>query len=107
MTLPLVALVLVGILAVARIGTERVLTQIAAREGARTAAVGAGAAATVDAARAVFPDGDARVDVRDHPDAAVVEVTVVRSVRPGVPLIGVLLPETVELRGTASMRIER
>lgn len=107
MTLPLVALVLVGILAVARIGTERVLTQIAAREGARTAVVAGGLAASSDAARSVFPDGDADVDVREDRDGGVVEVTVLRRVRVRIPLIGALLPEAVELRGSASMRLER
>lgn len=107
MTLPLVVLVLVGILAVARVGTERVLAQIAAREGARTVAVGAAPAEAVDAARAVFADGDAAVDVRADPGAAVVEVVVVRRVRPRVPVIGALLPETVVLRAAASMRLER
>lgn len=107
MTLPLVALVLLGILAVARIGTERVLTQIAAREGARTAVVTGGPAAAADAARSVFPDGDADVEVREDSDAAVVEVTVLRRVRARIPLIGSLLPETVVLRGSTSMRLER
>lgn len=113
MTLPLVALVLLAILAVARVGTERVLVQVAAREGARTSVVGAGPTAAADAARAVFADGAADVDVHEAAGAAaadtggVVTVTVRRRVRPGVPVLAPLLPDTVELRGTVSMRVER
>lgn len=111
MTLPLVALVLLAILAVARVGTERVLVQVAAREGARTSVVGAGPAAAADAARAVFADGTADVDVHAAAGAAdtggLVTVTVRRRVRPGVPVLAPLLPDTVELRGTVAMRVER
>lgn len=119
MTLPLVALVLLAILAVARVGTERVLVQIAAREGARRAVVGSGAGAAADAARSVFADGVADVDVRESagadagPDTGgpgsggAVTVTVVRRIHPAVPVIAQLLPETIELHGTVSMRTER
>lgn len=108
---------LVAILAVARIGTERVLVQIAAREGARRSVVGANPDAASDAARAVFSDGDAEVridragasaaDAGGAGPAKVVTVTVVRRVRPAVPVIEALLPETVELRGAVSMRMEQ
>lgn len=116
-TLPLVALVLVGILAVARVGTERVLVQMAAREGARQAVVGADAAAAAAAARAVFADHDADVSVTSEtsprtgdagaPAGDVVTVTVVRRVRPGVPVIATLLPESIEMHASATMRVER
>ncbi|HYY78998.1 MAG TPA: TadE family protein [Actinomycetes bacterium] len=83
-----ITLAMVGVIGVAR---DQVLAQGAAREGARQAAIGAGGAGAVAAARAALPPGrPARVAVTPGPPGRVsVSVALPARLPFGVPLVTV------------------
>jgi hypothetical protein len=106
--LPFVVMMLLGIVQVALVARDQVLTVHASREAVRAAAVEPGA----DAPRAAALDRSGldptrlRVDVGARgPAGSRVAVTVTYRCPTVVPLVGTLLDD-VELRSTATMRVE-
>ena len=104
---PLVVVVLLGVIEVGVVGRAQIEVVAAAREGARQAAADPDPAHAVEAARAALgPAGrDARIDVvRPQVVGAAAEV-VVRV--PHTFASAIFGGVTVDLRGRATMRVER
>lgn len=107
LVVPLLLLVLLGLVEVAVAARTQLVVLNAAREGARQAATSPDPAAAVRAARrALGEDAErARIRVRrPHVVGAPATVTVVLPHRVGGGLLGDV---RVELRGEATMRVER
>lgn len=104
LTLPILFMVLLGGVQVAELGRNQLAVQLAAREGARAAAVAddptAGARAAVDRAIALRP-----IDVLVSLDATTVTVTVTFVDHTEVSMVGALLPD-VTLHASATMAFE-
>lgn len=103
LTMPFICTLLMGVVQVAVVARDRLTVQIAAREGARAAAVSARRDAAVTAAEAAVTLRPLRVRVTD--DGRAVRVTVAYTDHTDVPLIGVLLPD-VEVEATVAMAVE-
>ncbi len=106
--LPFVAVLLLVVVQVGVVVRAQVLVVHAAREGARAAAVdpSPAAAATAAAASGELAPNRLRVDVEGagRPGGDVT-VTATYRVETQVPLVGALVGD-VEVRGTATMRVE-
>jgi Flp pilus assembly protein TadG len=103
LALPIVAVVAVGLVQVGVSIRNELAVELAAREGARAAAVAADPAGAADAAahRAV----DLRLHVATSTDAEVVAVTVEHTDRVAIPLLGSFLGPVTHT-ATASMALE-
>lgn len=105
-------LVLVALLAVVQVGLvvrDQVLVIHAAREAARAAAVDPDPGATRDAAESAGPLDPDRLEVRRQDighTGELVRVLVTYDSSTQLPLVGGLVGD-VELRGSATMRVER
>lgn len=104
LALPLLVVLLLGVVQVAVVVRDQLAVQLAAREGARAAAVSRSPreAATAAAVRAVDV---APLDIAVSTHAGLVTVTVTLRERTDVPLIGALLPD-VTLQATVTMALE-
>ncbi len=103
--LPFVALALLAVIQVGLVVRSRILVTHAAREGARTAAVGG---SDGDVRRAVAVAGDLpiyRLDVEVRRSGGVATVTVSFRDPTDVPLVGSLVGDA-EIRAVATMRLE-
>lgn len=101
--LPVLCVLLLGIVQVAVVTRDRLAVQLAAREGARAAAIGADDAAvrrTVTATVALAP-----LTVGVDRRAGSARVTVAYREPTDVPLLGALLPD-VEVRASVTMAVE-
>jgi Flp pilus assembly protein TadG len=102
--LPLVVVLVLVVLQAAIVIRQQLAVDLAAREGARAAAV---SGAPEQAARAAVE----RIEVLEAPSVAVslgpdiVAVTVSQTVRTDMPLIGVVLRD-ISVSGTATMTLE-
>ena len=102
--IPIVCLMLLGAVQVALVVRDRLVVELAARDGARAAAVSdAPHAAATAAARSVGIPPDASVGVVSN--GAVVTVTVTATSRTDLPLVGALIPD-VTLHASATMLAE-
>ena len=108
--LPIVLLVLLAVVQVGVLGRDRLVLEQAARAGARIAAVDASEAAVGDAVRAAATALDVdRVDVaieREGSRGSAVTVTVRYEATTATLLSGWLVPASVGLSATATMRQE-
>jgi Flp pilus assembly protein TadG len=103
LSLPLLCTLLLGIVQVAVIARDRLAVQLAAREGARAAAIdGASNAAARSAAATVALEP---LDVRLTTTGRTVRVTVHYTDPTDVPIIGVLLPD-ITVAATVTMALE-
>ena len=102
--LPLVCLLLMGVVQVALIVRDQLAVELAARDGARAAAVsGDPVAAATEAARAGGVVDGLDVAVASAGDS--VTVTVSYRERTELPLVGLVIPD-VTLRASATMTVE-
>lgn len=104
LALPLVVVVALGVVQVLAVAADQVAVELAAREGARAAAVAAdpGAAAVAAARAAVALDP---LDVRASTDASHVTVTATFTSPTDVPLIGRLIGD-VDVQASVTMARE-
>lgn len=102
--LPLLFVFLLGIVQLVVIVRDQLAVQLAAREGARAAAVtdAPGSSAEAAAARAITLRP---LDVATRSLAGAVTVTVSHVTRTDVPMIGALLPD-ITVRAEATMALE-
>jgi hypothetical protein len=102
--LPIVVIVLFGLLQVALVGRDQLAIELAAREGARAAAVSTdpGSAARAAAARVTRLRP---LDVSVSVGAGSVTVTVAHTNRTDVPMIGAVIGD-VDIRASATMALE-
>lgn len=107
LVVPLVLALLFGVVEVALVARSQLLVIGAAREGAREAAASPDPAAATQAARSVLGERGASVRISVRRPAVVgkaARVTVTMPYRIAAPLFGGL---SVDLTGSASMRVER
>jgi Flp pilus assembly protein TadG len=104
LALPVVVAVTLGLVQVLAVAADQLAVELAAREGARAAAVAADpSAAAANAARAAVPLDPLGVSATTA--AGRVTVTVTYTSRTDVPLIGALIGD-VELRADVTMAVE-
>ncbi len=101
--LPFLCLLLMGVVQVAVITRDRLAVQLAAREGARAAAVSADRGAAEKAARRAISLSP--LVIRTEESGGAVHVSVRYTDRTDVPLIGAVLPD-VDVEATVSMAVE-
>ncbi|PIE33137.1 MAG: hypothetical protein CSA55_02275 [Ilumatobacter coccineus] len=100
-TLPMIALALLGVIQVAAVVADQLVVSVAAREGARAATVAASPTAAARSAVARTTDAEVTVAV-DH---GWITVMVTKTNPTDVPVIGYVIGE-VTLVGSATMKQE-
>lgn len=103
LVLPLVAILVLGIVQLVVVARDQLAVDLAAREGARAAAVAADPTAAAAAATTAL--GTDAADVSVAVTGTRVSVTVTHRATTAVPLIGALIRD-VELSSTVTMRRE-
>jgi Flp pilus assembly protein TadG len=101
--LPFLCVLLMGVVQVAVITRDRLAVQLAAREGARAAAVSADPAAAQKVARSAV--SLTPLAIRTEESGGAVHVSVRYTDHTDVPLIGAMLPDVV-VEATVSMAAE-
>jgi Flp pilus assembly protein TadG len=107
LVLPLLVLVALAALQVALVGRDQLLVVHAAREAARTAALGGtGSPAAAATTASGLEDDRLHVAIRPEAGGALVRATVTYEAPTEVPLVGALVGD-VRLRAAVTMRFER